>query len=93
MALARRRRAVSIFSPSAYLRHHALRKGALGGNKAWMVMLVFLYAPRLMRRAFGREEVVVARAKVPRGETISVQTLPKLAKAERKAIMKGKYSR
>jgi hypothetical protein len=93
MALARRRTAVSILSPTTYLRHHAIRKGAFGGNKAWMVMLVFLYAPRLTRRAFGREEVVVARAKVPRGETISVQTLPKLAKAERKAIMKGKYSR
>ncbi len=82
-----------VFAPATYLRRNAVRKGLLGGNKSWMVLMVFLYAPRLTRRAFGRQEVLVAREKLDRGQSIRVEALPQLNKADRKAIKKGTYAR
>lgn len=88
-----RRLAVGLLSPTAFLRRRALRRGLAGGNTAWMFVLVLLYVPRFAKRFFGREEVMVARTKVERGHAIAVEALPKLSKAERKAISKGTYAR
>lgn len=93
MAMLPRPRAPRVFAPMTYLRRNAVRKGLLGGNKSWMVLMVFLYAPRLTRRAFGRHEVVVAREKLERGQFVRVEALPQLNKADRKAIKKGTYAR
>jgi hypothetical protein len=86
----RQRRRANMMSPMFYLRRTAVQKGALGGNKSWMVLLVFLYAPRLMRRVFGRTEVVIARERLLPGQFMRLEALPQLSKAERKAIKKGK---
>jgi hypothetical protein len=76
--------------PSTYLRDEALVKGILGGRKSWMVIAVFAYSPRLLRRLFGREEVVVAREPLRSGQVLRVEALGNLTKAERKAIRKGR---
>lgn len=72
------------------LKRNAMRKGVLGGNKSWMVLFVFLYTPSLMRRVFGRTEVLLAREELKPGQFVRVQALGELPKAERKAIRKGR---
>jgi hypothetical protein len=72
------------------LRRAALRKGVLGGNKSWMVLFVFLSTPTLMRKVFGRTEVLLAREKLLPGQFVRVQALGDLPKAERKAVLKAK---
>jgi hypothetical protein len=85
--VARRVGAYGLFRPSVLLRRQALSKGVLGGNRTWMV---FVYSPRLLRRLFGREEVVVAREPLRSGQTLRLQGLGDLTKAERKAIRKAR---
>lgn len=72
------------------LKRNAVRKGVLGGNKSWMVLFVFLYTPSLMRRVFGRTEVLLAREELKPGQFVRVQALGELPKAERKAIRKAR---
>ncbi|MEN9646320.1 MAG: hypothetical protein RL238_2989 [Actinomycetota bacterium] len=88
--MARRVGAYGLFRPSVLLRRQALSKGVLGGNRTWMVIAVFVYSPRLLRRLFGREEVVVAREPLRSGQTLRLQGLGDLTKAERKAIRKAR---
>jgi hypothetical protein len=76
--------------PTTYLREEALVKGILGGRKSWMVIAVFAYSPRLLRRLFGREEVVVARERLRPGQVLRLEGLGDLTKAERKAIRKAR---
>ena len=88
--MARRRRGIGSLSPSYVLRRAALRKGVLGGNKSWMVLFVFLSTPTLMRKVFGRTEVLLAREQLKPGQFIRLEGLGELPKAERKAIRKAK---
>jgi hypothetical protein len=55
-----------------------------------MVLAVFLWAPRLTRRAFGRTEEVVAVERLRPGQIVRIEALTNLTKAERKAIRKAK---
>ena len=88
--MARRVGLFGVLRPSVYVRQQALSKGIFGGNKTWMVIAVFAYSPRLLRRLFGREEVVVAREPLRSGQTLRLQGLGDLTKAERKAIRKAR---
>jgi hypothetical protein len=88
--VARRLGLVGVMRPSVYLRQQALRRGVLGGRKSWMVVAVFVYSPRLLRRLFGRSEVLVAREPMRSGQILRIEALGDLSKAERKAIRKGK---
>jgi CRISPR/Cas system CMR-associated protein Cmr3 (group 5 of RAMP superfamily) len=76
--------------PSVYLRQQAFTKGVLGGSRSWMVLAVFAYSPRLLRRLFSRTEVVVAREPLRSGQILRIEGLGDLSKAERKAIRKAK---
>jgi hypothetical protein len=88
--VARRFGLIGVLRPSTYVREQALTKGILGGRKSWMVIAVFAYSPRLLRRLFGREEIVVAREPLRSGQTLRLQGLGDLTKAERKAIRKAR---
>lgn len=84
---------VSLFGflkPSTYVRHQALIKGVFGGNKSWIVIAVFAYSPRLLRRLYGRTEVLVTREPLRSGQILRLEGLGDLTKAERKAIRKAK---
>lgn len=88
--MARRVGLFGFLRPTVYLREQALVKGVFGGNKSWMVIAVFAYAPRLLRRLFGREEVVVAREPIRSGQAVRLTGLGDLTKAERKAIRRAR---
>jgi hypothetical protein len=81
---------VGPLSPRTYLRRYAVTKGVAGGSKTWMVLAVFLWAPRLTRRAFGRTQEVVAVERLRPGQIVRIEALTNLTKAERKAIRKAK---
>ena len=88
--MARRVGLFGFLKPSVYIRQQAMTKGVFGGNKSWMVLAVFAYSPRLLRRLFGRSEVVVAREPMRSGQILRIEALGDLTKAERKAIRKAK---
>jgi hypothetical protein len=88
--VARRPGLFGVMRPSTYLRQQALTKGVFGGRKSWMVIAVFAYSPRLLRRLFGRTEVLVAREPLRSGQVLRIEGLGDLTKAERKAIRKGR---
>jgi hypothetical protein len=88
--MARRIGLFGFLKPSTYLRQQAMTKGVFGGNKSWMVIAVFAYSPRLLRRLFGRSEIVVAREPLRSGQILRIEGLGELSKAERKAIRKAK---
>lgn len=81
---------IGVLRPSTYVREQALTKGILGGRKSWMVIAVFAYSPRLLRRLFGRAEVTVAREPLRPGQVLRLEGLGDLTKAERKAIRKAR---
>lgn len=83
--MALRRRGPSLLSPTAYLRANAIRRGVWGGNKPWIVVGVFLYAPRVIRRIIGRNEEVIATEKLLPGQFVRIEALPTPTKAERGA--------
>ena len=88
--MARRVGLFGVLRPSVYVRQQALSKGVFGGNKTWIVVAVFAYSPRLLRRLFGRAEVTVAREPLRSGQVLRLEGLGDLTKAERKAIRKAR---
>lgn len=76
--------------PSVYVRQQALTRGVFGGSKSWMVIAVFAYSPRLLKRLLGRTEVMVAREPLRSGQILRLEGLGDLTKAERKAIRKAR---
>ena len=83
------RRGPSLLSPTGYLRYHAVRKGLWGGSRLWMVVGVFVYAPRLLRRLGGRTEQVVALERLQPGEFVRIEALRTPTRAERKAAKRA----
>jgi hypothetical protein len=81
---------LSPFSPKAYLKRNALRRGLLGGSPAWVVIGVMVWAPRLMRRLLGRTEQVVANEKLTAGQFVRIEALPTPTRAQRKAARASK---
>jgi hypothetical protein len=79
------RRGPSILSPTGYLRYHAVRKGVWGGSRAWMIIGVVVYAPRLVRRLGGRSEEVIATERLLPGQFVRIEALRNPTRAERKA--------
>lgn len=66
-----------LFSPMAFLRHNALRKGVFGGARGWMVVGALLWAPRLLKRLFGRNEEVVATEVLKPGQFVRIEAIPR----------------
>jgi hypothetical protein len=80
----------SLLSPKAYLKRNAIRRGLLGGSSAWVVIGVAVWAPRLMRRAFGRTEQVVASEKLVAGQFVRIEAIPTPTRAQRKSARSTK---
>jgi len=83
------RRGPSLLSPTGYLRYHAVRKGLWGGSRVWMVVGVFVYAPRLLRRLGGRNEEVIATERLLPGQFVRIEALRTPSRAERKAAKRA----
>jgi multisubunit Na+/H+ antiporter MnhG subunit len=88
--VARRVGVFGFLKPSVYLRQQAITRGVFGGSRSFVVLAVFLYFPRLLRRLLGRTEVLVAREPMRSGQILRIEALGDLSKAERKAIRKAR---
>ncbi|HEY0517985.1 MAG TPA: hypothetical protein VGC84_00720 [Ilumatobacteraceae bacterium] len=69
----------------AALRRSALTKGLLGGSRGWMAIGAAVWGPRLMKKALGRNEVVVAREVLKPGQALYLEALEPPTRAQRRA--------
>ena len=79
-------RSTRAFSPTAALRRNALYKGLLGGSRGWLAVGAFVWAPRLMKRALGRTEKVVATEVLKPGQAIYIEAIPQETREQRRAL-------
>jgi len=87
------RRRSTLLSPTALLRRSALYKGFFGGSRGWMAVGVVLWAPRLARKYFGKDEEVLAIEKLTAGQFVRVESLTpptRKQRKQRKAIKRAK---
>lgn len=85
--MARRAR---LLSPTASLRRNALYKGLLGGSRGWMVVGAAVWAPRMMKKALGRNEVVVATERLEPGQAIRIEAIKPPTRSERRAARRDR---
>jgi hypothetical protein len=85
--VARRTRALS---PTAALRRNALTKGLFGGSRGWMAVGVAVYGPRLMKKALGRSEQVVATERLEPGQAIRIEAIKAPTRSERRAARRAR---
>lgn len=64
-----------LLSPTAFLRRGAIYKGLFGGSRGWMAVGAVLWAPRVMKRLFGRNEETLTVEKLKGGQFLSVETI------------------
>jgi hypothetical protein len=89
MAAARRR--PSYLSPFALARRNGLYKGLIGGDRRWLAVGGTLWGLRLLRKAMGKSEQVVAVEKLKPGEWMSLRTIsPAEQHAERLAAKQAR---
>ena len=79
-------RSTRAFSPTAALRRNALYKGLFGGSRGWLAVGVFAWGPRLMKRALGRTEKVVATEVLKPGQAIYIEAIPQETREQRRAL-------
>lgn len=84
--MARRR---GLLSPTALLRRSALYKGLLGGSRGWMAVGAVVWAPRLVKRVFGRNEEVVATEVLEPGQFVRLEAIRPLTRRQRKALRRS----
>lgn len=80
--MARRPRALS---PTAALRRNALYKGLLGGRRGWMAIGAVVWAPRLLKKALGRTEQVVATERLEPGQAVRIEAMRRPTRGEDRA--------
>ena len=85
--MARRSRALSL---TAALRRNALYKGLLGGSRGWMAVGALVWGPRLMKRALGRNEQVVATERLEPGQALRIEAIKQPTRDERRAARRGR---
>ncbi len=76
-------RRVSPFNPLPLARRSALYRGVLGGDRSWLMIGAVVWIPKLLKRAFGKNEEVVLTEKLMPGQAIRVEALPQQTKAQR----------
>lgn len=79
-------RSTRAFSPTAALRRNALYKGLFGGSRGWLAVGVFVWGPRLMKRALGRTEKVVATEVLKPGQALYIEAIPQETREQRRAL-------
>ena len=79
-------------SPFAYIRRQGLYRGLLGGNRSWLVVGGTFWGVRVLRRAMGRTEQVVAVEVLKPGQAIRLEAIPAPTRSERKAVRAARKS-
>lgn len=85
--MARRPRALS---PTAALRRNALYKGLLGGRRGWMAIGAVVWAPRLLKKALGRTEQVVATERLEPGQAVRIEAIRRPTRGEDRASRRAR---
>ncbi len=79
-----------MLSPTAVLRRRALTKGLLGGSRGWMAVGAVVWGPRLLKKAIGKNEQIVATEVLRPGQTIQLTTIEPATRAERRAARRDR---
>lgn len=74
-----------LLSPTVALRRNAIYKGLLGGQRGWMVLGAVVWAPRLLKRALGRTEQVVALERLEPGQALRIEAIKQPTRGEDRA--------
>ncbi len=82
-------RRAGVLSPLAALRRNALYKGLLGGHRGWMTVGAVVWGGRLMRKAFGRTEKVVATEVLQPGQVLRLEAIAPPSRGERRAARRA----
>ncbi|MCB9380137.1 MAG: hypothetical protein R2694_10945 [Ilumatobacteraceae bacterium] len=80
----------SFLSPVAYLRRGAVYKGVLGGRRGWMAVGAVLWTPKLLKKAFGKNEEIVATEKLKPGQFVRLEAIPPTTRRQRKAAKRAR---
>ncbi len=75
-----------LLSPIALARRNAVYKGVLGGDRRWLALGGVVWGARLLKKAAGRTEEVVALEKLEPGQAVLLTTIPPLKRREKKRI-------
>jgi hypothetical protein len=79
-----------LLSPTASLRRNALYKGLLGGRRGWMAVGAVVWGPRLMKKALGRTEQVVATETLEPGQALRIEAIKQPSRDERRAARRAR---
>lgn len=79
-----------LLSPTVLLRRNALYKGVFGGSRGWMAIGAALWGPRLLKRALGRREEVLATERLRPGEFVRIEALRPPTRRERKSARRAR---
>jgi hypothetical protein len=78
-------RRTRLLSPTANLRRNAIYKGVLGGSRGWMAIGAVVWGPRLMKKALGRSEQIVATERLEPGQALRLEAIKPQTRSERRA--------
>ncbi|MEP7114770.1 MAG: hypothetical protein ABI862_15995 [Ilumatobacteraceae bacterium] len=74
-----------MLSPTAALRRNSIYKGVLGGSRGWMAVGAAVWGPRLMKKALGRTEQIVATERLEPGQALRIEAIKQPTRRERRA--------
>ena len=79
-----------LLSPVAALRRNALTKGLLGGRRGWLAIGAVVWAPRVLKKALGRDQQTVATEVLKPGQAVCIEAIPQLTRAQRRAASRAR---
>ena len=85
--MARRAR---VLSPTAALRRNALYKGLFGGQRGWMAVGVVVWGPRLLKKALGRSEQVIATERLEPGQALRIEAIEAPTRSDRREARRAR---
>jgi hypothetical protein len=79
-----------LLSPVAALRRSALSKGLLGGSRGWMAVGAMVWGPRLMKKALGRSEQIVATEVLEPGQVLRLEAIRRPTRGQRRSARRAR---
>jgi hypothetical protein len=70
-----RRRRPSMLSPMYHARRAAIRRGFLGGDRAWQIFGVVYFGAKFVRSALGKSTEIVSVDKLEPGQSIRITAI------------------
>jgi hypothetical protein len=77
------------YGPVARIRQQGLRKGVLGGDRAWLITWVLVVGTAALKRRVTRQQRFVSVDLLRPGEEVAIRTVPVSSAKERKRLLRG----